>query len=183
MDRYSQAPLPTEFNTQFTFNDEKAEVIKAYDSARDAEQFALSLTSTQDVGVIHARVVGYFLLEGPSGKAIFRIAQEVNSCTTPADIIILGQLYTHSIIRACKHGFILFIFASLIPLTVKGIKGRMPTPLSHPSRPSFDQQRKLAIGDLLEYIHSGDYTPEYRAKQLVSITPHAALAVSHHPPS
>lgn len=183
MDRYSKAPLPTEFNSLFTFKDEKAEVIKAYDSARGAEQFALNLTPKDDIGVIHARVVGYFLREGPSGNAILRIAQEVNSCTAHADIIALGQLYTHSIIRACKHGFILFIFASLIPLTVKGAKGKTPSPLTHPSRPSFDDQRALAIGDLLEHIHSSNTTPEYKAKQLVSITPLAPLAVSHHPPS
>jgi hypothetical protein len=179
--QYSEKPLPIEFSSRFDFSaEETVNITTAYDNARAAETYAFNLTPSDDNELVYARVVGYFLLEGPSDVAVSRMAEEVNSCQTHADILTIGQMYTHSLIRACEHCFILFIFAALIPSTVKRNKGRTPTPISHPSRPSFEKEREDITDLLLYYSNASSQT---KAKQFVSIALHAALTVSHHTPS
>jgi hypothetical protein len=52
--------------------------------------------------LVHARILGYLIREGPSTKAKERVAQEVNSCPNDDEIDKLGKMYYDHYIRACE---------------------------------------------------------------------------------
>ncbi|KAF9230563.1 hypothetical protein BU15DRAFT_91086 [Melanogaster broomeanus] len=74
--------------------------------------------------LVHARILGYLIVHGPSDDARKTVAREVDSCD--GDEIKLGDL-----------GRLYY-------------KGRTPTPSSHPSRPSFDTIKDVMSSSMTE---------------------------------
>jgi len=52
--------------------------------------------------LLHARILGYLIREGPSTQAKERVAQEVNSCRNDDEMDKLGEMYYTHYIRACE---------------------------------------------------------------------------------
>jgi len=52
--------------------------------------------------LIHARILGYLIREGPSTMAKERVAQEVNSCQNDDEMDELGKMYYNHYIRVCE---------------------------------------------------------------------------------
>jgi hypothetical protein len=121
--------------------------------------------------LIHARVLGYLIREGPSMQAKERVALEVISCQNDDEMDKLGEMYCSYYIRICESPSLRRFRFSDALLTVKKNKG--PTPLwsSHPSRPDFETKKDMVKGMLCEapQNHSD-------AKKNVSVTlPDAAI--------
>jgi hypothetical protein len=52
--------------------------------------------------LIHARILGYLIREGPSTKAKERVAQQVNSCLDDDQMDKLGKMYYEHYIHVCE---------------------------------------------------------------------------------
>jgi len=52
--------------------------------------------------LVHTRILGYLIREGPSTKAKERVAQEVNSSQKDDDMDELGKMYYDHFIRVCE---------------------------------------------------------------------------------
>ncbi|KAF9240960.1 hypothetical protein BU15DRAFT_87516 [Melanogaster broomeanus] len=104
-------------------------VDRAYSMILQFEQSAKS-----DKELVHARILGYLIIHGPSDDARETVAREVDSCHgDETKLGNLGQFYVEHYIR----GF-------------KKYKGRTPTPSSHPSRHSFDILKDAVSSEITE---------------------------------
>lgn len=52
--------------------------------------------------LIHARILGYLIREGPSTQAKEHVAKEVNSCLNDDEMDKLGEMYYNHYIRVCE---------------------------------------------------------------------------------
>jgi hypothetical protein len=52
--------------------------------------------------LIHARVLGYLILEAPSIRASEFVAKEVNACRSEGQLDEMGEMYLHHHLRACE---------------------------------------------------------------------------------
>jgi hypothetical protein len=65
--------------------------------------------------LVHARILGYLIREGPSTKAKECVAQEVNSCSSDDEMYKLGKMYYDHYIRACEsHSFAVIAFFLMV---------------------------------------------------------------------
>lgn len=64
--------------------------------------------------LIHARILGYLIREGPSMQAKERVAQEVNSCRNDDEMDKLGGMYYSHLIRVCESPSLAVIAFSLM---------------------------------------------------------------------
>ncbi|KAF9243948.1 hypothetical protein BU15DRAFT_42482 [Melanogaster broomeanus] len=95
-----------------------------------------------DKELVHARILGYLIIHGPSDEARKTVAREVNSCDGDETRLgKLGQFYVEHYIRGCGlMQFFVRVTLSLmhLRLTVKKYKGQTPTRSNQSSRLSFD---------------------------------------------
>ncbi|KAF9233123.1 hypothetical protein BU15DRAFT_54322 [Melanogaster broomeanus] len=93
----------------------------------------LEKSATDNRELIHARILGYLIIHGPSDDARKTVAKEVNSCAgDKTKLGNLGRFYVDHYIRGFKR-----------------YKGRTPTPSSHPSR-SFDMAKDAVSSEMTE---------------------------------
>jgi hypothetical protein len=52
--------------------------------------------------LVHARILGYLIREGPSTNAKERVAQQVNSCSNNDEMDRLSKMYYDYYVRACE---------------------------------------------------------------------------------
>jgi hypothetical protein len=64
--------------------------------------------------LLHARILGYLIREGPSTRAKERVAQEVNSCRNDDEMDNLGEMYYTHYIRACESPSLAVVAFSLM---------------------------------------------------------------------
>jgi len=64
--------------------------------------------------LVHARILGYLIREGPSTRAKELVAQEVNSCKNDDEMDKLGEMYYGHYIRICKSPSLAVIAFSLM---------------------------------------------------------------------
>jgi len=66
--------------------------------------------------LIHARILGYLIREGPSMQAKERVAKEVNSCLDDDEMDKLGEMYYSHYIRVCESpSLVLIAFLLMVP--------------------------------------------------------------------
>jgi hypothetical protein len=100
--------------------------------------------------LICTRILGYLMLEGPSGETHVAIAREVLSCADKNVLATNGKMYYDHCIPACKLVLLPVFCHSERHPTVKKTKGRTPTPSYHASRPSFDTRKAMIMDMLVE---------------------------------
>jgi len=98
-------PLPAELSGHFNISDKnaEAELRTAYSRVLLLERAAHSDTNREILEqkpLIHARVLGYLILEGPSMRAIEFVAKEVNACRSEDQLDELGETYLLHYLRA-----------------------------------------------------------------------------------
>ena len=133
---------------------------------------------------VKARVLGYFLREGPTELAVSGVAKEIATADNDQALYVLVDMYINHFIFVCEHCFPLYFrhFNALVPCglgvsTVRTVGGRTPASSTHPSRPSFDVERGR-IHDLLNICKATPLITQ-NAKYVVSVVFHAALAFSN----
>jgi hypothetical protein len=96
--------LPLNFPERLNRSDKVSEIRSAYSKILLLEREAAAITDPKlrDQGLVHARVLGYFILEGPSIQASEEVAKDVNKCETNDQMDKLGQMYQLHIIRLCE---------------------------------------------------------------------------------
>ncbi|KAF8227805.1 hypothetical protein L208DRAFT_1365677 [Tricholoma matsutake] len=84
--------------------------------------------------ITHARILGYLILHAPTENARHEIVKAIHSCNNDFNVLSkLGQSFIDYYIRPFKK-----------------FKGRTPAPSDHPSRPSFDKDKKDLQGTIRE---------------------------------
>ena len=109
-------PLPAELPEYFNISDKNAEseIPPAYSRILLLEQAAHSNTNHEirEQKLIHARVLGYLILEGPSMRAIQFVAREVNACRSEDQLEELGEMYLIHYLRAREPYFLVIMIRS-----------------------------------------------------------------------
>lgn len=105
------AQLPTDLHIRISLSaSDISEVKKAYSSILELEQ-----TSPNAENLIHARILGYLIREGPTKEAVMYVTSEVRSCDGPRSCYDLGQSYMNRFICVCESQ-LLFSALSFLPL-------------------------------------------------------------------
>src|SRR6266850_4268656 len=68
----------------------------------NAADYSHSNPEVREKKLVHARILGYLIREGPSTKAKECVAQDVNSCSNDDEMDKLGKMYYDHYIRACE---------------------------------------------------------------------------------
>ena len=151
-------PLPNDLPPHLDHSEKIEGIRKAYSTLLKIEQ----ATSSADIGskesreqkLMHVRIVGYLIREGPSLTASEFVAEEVNSCENEDQIDNAGEKYYIHYLRACTSpshtSFRSFFFRSFI--TVKKFKGHSPAS-SHSSCATFETM-------MMEMLRQVDKPPQ-----------------------
>ena len=96
--------LPKDLPEYLTHSDKVSEIRDAYSKILLLEKQADAITDPKirDQRLIHARVLGYLILVGPSIQASEHIAKDVNKCTDYDQMDKIGDLYLLHFIRLCE---------------------------------------------------------------------------------
>lgn len=93
--------------------------------------------------LIHARILGYLILHAPTENARHEVVKTIHSCNNDFFLLSkLGQSFIDYYIRPCTFSFGVAKYLGDNSDSVKKFKGRTPIPSDHPSRPSFDKDKK-----------------------------------------
>jgi hypothetical protein len=112
--------------------------------------FECAAAAKTDIDAIRARVLGYLILHAPSIHARHEVIKVIHSCAQKYDTLSeLGQYFIDYFIRPCKL-FCVTRENELKALPVKKYKGSTPVSESHPSCPSFDEDRMDLMVELQE---------------------------------
>ena len=157
-------PLPSQLPESLNHSDVTPEIRSAYSRTLLLEEAAADADrKVREQRLVHARILGYLIREGPSLQASEHVAKEVNSCEDDDQMFKIGEMYHLHFIRPCEppspHRFCL----SDGLLIVKRYKGPTPMPSLYPSRPSFETKKEM-IKDMLR---EGDEPPD----RVLSIIP------------
>jgi len=102
-------PLPAELPKHFNTSAEDAEsaIRPAYSRILLLERAAHSNTNHEihEQKLVHARVLGYLIVEGPSMQASEFVAREVNACQSEDQLDEMGGMYLHRFFRASELSF------------------------------------------------------------------------------
>jgi hypothetical protein len=93
------------------------EICSAYSKILELEKDAVSDANpkTRERKLIHARILGYLIREGPSMHASEHVAKEVNDCQDYDQSYRLGEMYLYHYIGICELQ-LLPCFVTLMPL-------------------------------------------------------------------
>ena len=124
-----------------------SEIRSAYSKILLLEQAAAAETNPNihKQRLVHARVLGYLIREGPSIRASEHVAnlKEVNSCQDNDQMDKTGEMYHLHFIRVCESPSLHCFYLSDSLSIVRRNKGTTPAPPIHPSRPPFDTKREM----------------------------------------
>jgi hypothetical protein len=117
----------------------------------------------RELRLVHARILGYLIREGPSIRAIEHVAKEVNTCRDNDQIDKIGEMYQLHFIRVCEPPpppRRLCLSDDL--LIVKKRKTITPSPSSHSSScPSFETTKEM----MQDILRQDDEAPEPNTKR------------------
>ena len=95
--KYMPQPLPTELSEYLNISDKNAEleIRLAYSRILLLERAAHCNANREicEQKLIHVRVLGYLILEGPSMRASEFVAREVNACQSEDQLDHMGEMY------------------------------------------------------------------------------------------
>ncbi|KAF5354223.1 hypothetical protein D9756_007008 [Leucocoprinus leucothites] len=131
----AMSPLPKELPLSYRH---VSQFVSAYDTCLRVENDLTRRAEKngQDVmkQLIYIRILGFLLHHSPSQQGLKTVEVEINSCAgEDARLLQLGKNYFDHYIRAFRTP-----------------KGPIPTPSSHPSRPSFDTIADMINDTLVE---------------------------------
>ena len=100
-------PLPSQLPEHLNYSDVVSEIRSAYSRILLQEQAACLESLDVDHKVreqrlVHARILGYLIREGPSICASEYVAEQVNLCQDDEQIDKIGEMYYIHFIRACE---------------------------------------------------------------------------------
>ena len=166
-------PLPSQLPESLNRSDVVSEIRSAYSKILLLEQAATADTNHngREQRLVHARILGYLILEGPSIRASEYVAKEVNSCQDYDQMDKIGEIYHLHFIRACESPSLCCFSLSDSLLIVKRQKGATPAPSSHPSRPSFDTKKEM----MKDMLRQGGEPPQHHAQAKKNVSCVCAL--------
>ena len=96
--------LPLNFPERLNRSDKVSEIRSAYSKILLLEKQATDITDPKlhAQRLVHARVLGYFIIEGPSIQASEQVAKDVNACQDNEEMDKVGELYQLHLIRLCE---------------------------------------------------------------------------------
>ena len=96
--------LPKDLPEYLNHSDKVSEIRDAYSKILLLEMQADAITDPKlrQRGLIHARVLGYLILKGPSIQASEHVAKDVKECTGYDQMDKIGELYLLHFIRLCE---------------------------------------------------------------------------------
>ncbi len=117
-------PLPAELPKHFnpSANSASSAIRPTYSRILLLERAAHSNTNHEirEQKLVHARVLGYLILEGPSMQASEFVAREVNACQSEDQLDEMGGMYLHRYFRARELSFpVVVLLGPLQPLPVR----------------------------------------------------------------
>ena len=99
-------PLPTLLPESLNASDKFSEIHSAYSKILELEKDALESSDPDpkicEPKLVHARVLGYLIQEGPSMDACEYVAKEVNSALDHDESYRLGEKYLRHFICPCE---------------------------------------------------------------------------------
>ena len=159
--------LPPQLPEYLNHSDKVSEIRFAYSKILLLEKQAAAVADPKlhDQKLIHARILGYLIREGPLIQASEHVATEVNLCQNNEKMDQIGEMYQRHFIRLCEPPPLRRFCLSDGLLIVKKYKGATPAPSSPPSRPPF-QTKKEMIKDML--VEAPRHHDQVEAKKNVS---------------
>jgi hypothetical protein len=112
--------LPPQLPERLNHSSKLAVIQSAYSKILQLEQVTQAAVDanpnlqTAALKLIHARVLGYLIREGPSMQASEHVAQDVDACQDNDKMDELGKMYQLHLIRLCEPPS-LRIYVSLTP--------------------------------------------------------------------
>jgi len=96
-------PLPPHLPESLNCSDVISEIRSAYSKILLLEEKAAADTDRKvsEQRLVHARILGYLIREGPSIRASEHVAKEVNSCEDNDQMFKIGEMYHLHFIRPC----------------------------------------------------------------------------------
>jgi hypothetical protein len=124
------------------------------------------VTSSSNIGskksrekkLMHIRILGYLIREGPSLTASEFVAEEVHSYEDEDEIDKVGEKYYLFYLRACTSPLqwqASFVFFNSF-ITVKKFKGHTPSQSSHSSYAEFETKKQM----MMEMLGQADEPPK-----------------------
>jgi len=163
--------LPPQLPEYLNHSDKVSEIRSAYSKILLLEKQAAAVTDPKhhDQELIHARILGYLIREGPSIQASEHVATEVNSCQNNEKMDQIGEMYQLHFIRVCEPPPLRRLCLSDGLLIVKRDKGAPPSqasPSIRPSRRSFETKKEM----MMDILRQGGEAPQHydQAKKKVS---------------
>ena len=96
-------PLPFQLPDSLNDSDVVSEIRSAYSKILLLEQAAADADpKLREQRLVHARILGYIIREGPSIRASEHVAKEVNSCQDNDQMDKIGERYQLHFIRLCE---------------------------------------------------------------------------------
>jgi len=160
--------LPPQLPEYLNYSDKVLEIRSAYSKILLLQQEAAADADPKlrDQKLVHARILGYLIREGPSIQASEHVAKDVNACQDNDQMDKIGEMYQLNFIRVCEPPPLRRFCLSDGLLIVKKYKGATPAPSSHPSRPSFETKKEM----MMDMLRQGGEAPQHhdQAKKKVS---------------
>jgi len=160
--------LPSQLPESLNHSDVVSEIRSAYSKILLLEQDAAAETNPNILKqrLVHARILGYLVREGPSLRASEHVAKEVNSCQDNDQMEKIGEMYHLHFIRVCESPSLRCFYLSDSLSIVRRNKGATPAPPIHPSRPPFETKREM----MKDMLRQGGEPPLHhdQAKKIVS---------------
>ena len=96
--------LPLQLPEYLNHSDKVSEIRSAYSRILLLEKQAAAVPDPKlhDEKLIHARILGYLIREGPSIQASEHVAKEVNSCQNDDQMDLISAMYQLHFIRVCE---------------------------------------------------------------------------------
>jgi len=137
-------PLPSQLPESLNQSDIISEIRSAYSRVLLLEQAAADADrNIREQKLVHARILGYLIWEGPSMRASEYVAKQVNSCQGNDQMDKIGEMYHLHFIRGCEPLSLCRFCLSDGLLIVKKREGATPSSSAHPSRPNFETKKEM----------------------------------------
>ena len=97
-------PLPSQLPEHLNHSDVVSEIRSAYSRILLQEQAARldADHKVREQRLVHARILGYLILEGPSIRASEYVVERVNLCQDDEQMDKIGEMYYIHFIRVCE---------------------------------------------------------------------------------
>lgn len=154
-------PLPNDLPAHLDHSGKIEGIRKAYSTLLKIQEATSSAgigsKTSREQKLMHIRIVGYLIREGPSVTASEFVAEEVNSYENEDQIDKVGEKYYLHYLRACtspSHASFRWLFFSSF-ITVKKFKCHAPSRSSDSSCAAFETKKQM----MMEMLPQADEPP------------------------